>query len=436
VHSGPKTRAGSWPDFRFDDLRMRRAAYALYKWKPALFARTLSIDHLLVGGVERKAAATHARLLNSPKLPSTPISDSAYAQLLNDHCERGDTIFHPDLFAATAYWKHALACIRQYGHYCSHTDLAGVTEKARRFIGMFKGTQLDSANPHESRAGSLVEVRRIAHSRCFEILDGHHRLAIAWKNGQTHFRCAVLPTEPSLTPMQMMVMDSLWMFGKRRLLQPLPCPELREWPVVQHCDDLMRLIDGWLRKHGVGSGTFLDIGCGYGWFLAEMRKRGYRVRGIERDAAIGTIGVAAYGLRDHIQFGDASVVLGELDEPHDVVCCLGLMHDARYDQDSISMAILLRELDRLTKHVLFIDVEACRKARNQPWRLPFGEALNRLTSFEHIDVLGTDGDQGQNRQILACYRDHAPAVRSEGVPTDDSPSIDNGRNLQRADLHM
>ena len=436
MHSGHNARAQYWPDVRVDDLRMRRAAYALYKWKPALFARTISIDRLLVGGVERKSAATHARLLNSPRLPSTPISDSACAKLLNDYCARGDAILHPDLFTATAYWQHALACIRQYGHYCSHTDLAGVTEKARRFIEMFEGIRLDSANPHESRAGSLVEVRRIAHSRCFEILDGHHRLAIAWKKGQTHFRCAVLPTEPSLTPMQIMVMDSLWMFGKRRLLQPLPCPELRDWPVIRRCDDRMRIIDGWLREHAVAPGTFLDVGCGYGWFLAEMRKRGYRVRGIERDAAVGTIGVGAYGLRDQIQFGDASVLLGEMDEPHDVVCCLGLMHDAHYDHAPISLTILLRELDRLAKHVLFIDGNICRNARMQPRPSPVVEALRQQTSFQYFDVLGADGDRRQHRQIVACYRDRADSVRSEGVPTDDSPSIDYGRNLQRADLHM
>jgi SAM-dependent methyltransferase len=236
--------------------------------------------------------------------------------------------------------------------------------------------------------------------------------------------------------MQMMVMDSLWMFGKRRLLQPLPFPELSEWPVIRRCDDRMRLIDGWLKEHAVGPGTFLDVGCGYGWFLAEMRKRGYRVSGIERDAAVGTIGVTAYGLRDHIQFGDASVVLGELDEPHDVVCCLGLVHDPHYDQDSISLATLLRELDRLTKRVLFIDGGPCRKARNSPTRSAFAEALGRLTSFVHVEVVGADRDQRQHRLIFACYRDHSPVVRSIGVPDDDSPSIDNRRDLQRADLHL
>lgn len=393
------------PDFRSDDLRVRRAAYLLYKLRPALFAKTIPIENLLVGGVERKSAATHARLLDSPTLPSTRIADSAYTQLLTDYGERGDAILLPQFFTSTTYWKHALECIRHYGQYCSHTDLGGVTAKARRFIEMFNGIQVSSDNLHESRAGSLAEVRRIAHSRCYEIVDGHHRLAIAWKKGQTFCRCAVLPTEPSLTPLQMMVMDSLWMFGKRRLLQPLPFPELRDWPVIRRCDDRMRMMDAWFTRHGVGAGTFLDVGCGYGWFLAEMCKRAYQVTGIERDAAVASIGAVAYGLKHQIKIGDAATILGDLDERYDAVCCLGVLDEPNWNTNGVPPVTMLRDLDRMTKHVLFLDTGPCEGWRNPPPHLAATEAwLRENTSFMHIDVLGADCDQGHYRQLFACYR--------------------------------
>lgn len=392
------------PDFCTDDLRTRRAAYALYKLRPALFAKTIPIKDLLVGGVERKSAATHARLIGKPALPSTRIADSPYAQLLIDYSARGDVILLPQFFTSTAYWQHALDCIRHYGQYCSHTDLPGVTAKASRFIAMFNGTRVTSNNPHETPAGSPVEVRHIAHSHCYETVDGHHRLAIAWKSGQTLCRCTVLPTEPALTPVQMMVMDSLWMFGKRRLLQPLPFPELSDWPVARRCDDRMRMIDAWITGHGMNAGTFLDVGCGYGWFLAEMRKRGYQVTGIERDSAIVDIGILAYGLRNQIRIGDAAIILGEFDEPYDAVCCLGVLDAVNPVTNSLPSANILRSLDRLTKHVLFLDTGPYG-SRNSPSQLPAIEALLREnSSFIHIDVLGADCDRGHYRQLLACYR--------------------------------
>jgi 2-polyprenyl-3-methyl-5-hydroxy-6-metoxy-1,4-benzoquinol methylase len=41
-------------------------------------------------------------------------------------------------------------------------------------------------------------------------------------------------------------------------------------------------VAGWARRLGRGGGRVLEVGCGHGWMLNALRRRGWRVAGIER----------------------------------------------------------------------------------------------------------------------------------------------------------
>jgi SAM-dependent methyltransferase len=391
-----------------EDLHFRRLAYAVYRVKPGLFVQKLRLGKLLVGGLNRRSAATHARLTGDLRRPSTAIADSAYVQFLKTYRQIGDAIFQPDQFAATSYVSQALQGVELYGRYCSHVDADGITQKARRFARMLDGEYLSAHDKHESRAGA-AEVRRIKFSDCYEVVDGHHRLALAVMRGLDKYPCSILPTEGALTPLQQLVMDSVWMFGKRRLCQPISAPELQGWPVERRCVDRLEMITAWLARRGISSGSFLDLGSSYGWFISEMSKRGFQALGIERDAAVATVGQLAYGIEQSANTVlDACTFLPSFRRQYDVVCCLSILHHFLLGDESIPAAEFIKFVDSITKSVLFLDTEECPEGRvDHPlngWNSQFILTwLRDHTSFSSIEILGVDRDR-HGRRLFVCSR--------------------------------
>jgi 2-polyprenyl-3-methyl-5-hydroxy-6-metoxy-1,4-benzoquinol methylase len=395
---------------------IRRVAYGLYRSCPNLFVRKLKLSKLLVGGVNRYSAATHARLTGDLRRPSTPVAASAHAEFLRAYREIGDAIFQPEQFAATSYYKWALECIELYGRYFSHTDAQDIVHKAKSFARMFDGERSGTHDRHESREGAAVEVRRIKFSDCHEIVDGHHRLSIAVVRGLDEYPCCILPTEGALTPMQELVMDCEWMFGKRSLFQPISAPELESWSVVRKCTDRLEMMLAWLARNGISSGSFLDIGSSYGWFVSEMSKRGFQAIGIDRDAALCTVGHLAYGIEQSANVvADATTFLRSCTRQYDVVCCLSILHHFVLGAETISAAEFIQLVDKITASVLFLETGECHerglKRSLGGWSADYIRGwLRDHTSFSTIEILGTDGDsdgplQGRHsRHLFACSR--------------------------------
>jgi SAM-dependent methyltransferase len=402
--------------FLQNDVDIRRGAYGLYRLCPDLFTRKLKLDQLLVGGANRYSAATHARLTGDLRRPSTPIAASAHAELLRAYRKIGDAIFRPEQFELTAYYKWARECMKLYGRYFSHTAPQDIVHKARSFARMFEGGRSSVQDRHESRAGAAVEVRRVKFSDCYEIVDGHHRLSLAVVQGLHHYPCSILPTEGALTPMQELVMDCEWMFGKRSLCQPISAPELERWRAQRKCTDRLQMILTWLARNSISSGCFLDIGSSYGWFVAEMSKRGFQSLGIDRDAAVCRVGQLAYGIdRSANIVEDAATFLASQPRRYDVVCCLSVLHHFVLGDEAISAAEFIKLVDKVTGSVLFLDTGECHE-RDFSRSLDGWSAdnirswLQDHTTFSTIEILGADGDgegtlQGRyGRHLFACSR--------------------------------
>lgn len=371
-----------------------------------------------MGGENGCPGAEYARLSNDPLRTSTPVQCSPHFALLREYVAVGPPLFDEERFAKTSYGLNALRCIELQGHYFGATSIGDVLDRARRVCAAAGGGRWEPLAEAETAAGEPVMVRRIAYSDCYEVLDGHHRLALAALRGATRYPCAIVPVERSLTEMQRMVMHSSGMPGKSILYQPISCPEFRHWIVMRECADRLQMMAAYLTSKRVLAGSYLDICCSYGWFVDEMRKRGYEAFGVNENGAAVAVGRIAYGLPP-----SAIEVAGAVDflstpRQYDVVSCFGVLHRFLRGQGSISAVDLIKLVDRSTGSILFIDAgedhERRFKRSMASWdRSRIAAWLREHTSFNLIESLGTDrASEGKyrdqfGRYLFACTRSEA-----------------------------
>jgi 2-polyprenyl-3-methyl-5-hydroxy-6-metoxy-1,4-benzoquinol methylase len=94
-----------------------------------------------------------------------------------------------------------------------------------------------------------------------------------------------------------------------------------------------------LKKHGIASGTILDIGTGYGFWSDYLQKQGFRVKGVEI-----TKNVAAYA-RERYQLDvlNSSIEDYQSDEKFDAICMFDVLeHLERPDQILFKLKSMLK----------------------------------------------------------------------------------------------
>jgi SAM-dependent methyltransferase len=205
-----------------------------------------------------------------------------------------------------------------------------------------------------------------------------------------------------------------WLRGSSELYQPVPLPEVVDWPLVRRCDDRLAMMTSFL---GDATGmSYLDVASFFGWFVARMRERGYRAFGVELDPLAVEFGNLVYALPDHaVAVGD---VVDYLEGPRafDVISCFSLMHHFALGRGSVSAEELLDLIDRACERVLFFDTGQATErwfADLLPdWTPEFiGKWLLANSTFTRVHALGTDQDGvgryagNYGRTLFACTRD-------------------------------
>ncbi len=145
------------------------------------------MDKLLRGGEGGLSASHFSRLANNPLLPSTPLSSSPQVRILEAFETHGEALFEPEVLEKTDYYRNAHLVIDTLGRYFDARSPEEIQDLARRFIDVYLEKDLSGLAHQEgqSKPGSPPVVRPIKNSDCFEIVDGHHRLAIAHMKGDT-----------------------------------------------------------------------------------------------------------------------------------------------------------------------------------------------------------------------------------------------------------
>ncbi len=365
-----------------------------------------------------------SRIIGQPLLPSTPIERWPHTGLLQEHRRIGDRILDPELFFKTDYAKLGMLCIDVTGQYFNAKTPDALIGVAKDFLVRSYGNASPLQSPNNlgeghSRPGEPVLVRPISLSDCFQVVDGHHRLAIEWSQGN-HKALVASCGKPVMTPLQEMIRDSTWSRGSLELYQPVESPELeKEWILVRRCKDRLNKMLQFLDSHGFSQGdahTYLDVASNYGWFVAKMSEHGYRSHGVERDPMACRLASLLNGLKPEQVFQSEAVrFLSSTPQKYDIVSCLSLLHHFALGLNAIDASELLRLLDSATQHVLFIDMgqshEAWFKNTLPEWDADFIEKWIRETStFKHIVRLGPDHDNvfpfadNYGRELFACFR--------------------------------
>jgi 2-polyprenyl-3-methyl-5-hydroxy-6-metoxy-1,4-benzoquinol methylase len=401
----------------FRSYCLGRQLARLPKKYPRLFLKEIELGKLLMGGENGYSSASFARITGDLLRPSRAIAESPHVQLLKEYRASGEDLFLPERFEATSYYNNAARCIELYGHYFDAQDVNDIVKRARKFCRMFDDKMSDKDEAGAGGTSSPVIVRRIAFSDCYEIVDGQHRLAAASMRGVRRYECLVPPSAPAFTPIQQMILDSNWTMGRHEVYQPIAKPELATWPAVRKCTDRLAMMAKWLAAKGIRSGSYLDICCSYGWFVAEMRRRGFQAFGVDRDTAAISVGRLAYGLDASAnQITDIITFLDQQKRQYDIVSCFSVLHHFVRGSMRCSAAEFMRKVDAATGTVLFLDTGECHeewfKEILAGWDAEFIQQwLKDHTSFSRVEILGTDADnvcpyeKQYQRHLFSCSRE-------------------------------
>ncbi len=378
----------------------------------------VEIDRFLLGGENGMSAAEYARAVDDLMRPSTPIAEWPHVRLLQAYATCGESVLLPDAFRDTPYSRNAHRCVQATGHYFGATTDEEIRQVATDFVHRYAGGAAATLRPSQSRADDPIRVRPVRRSRYFEVVDGHHRLAAAFVEGQTVATVAV-ERRQVWTPLQALLREMSWLEGKLELYQPLDAPELAEgWTQVRKCYDRMGKMRAFLDERSLleQAGSYLDVASCYGWFVAQMQDLGFDAHGMERDPLGAVLAEQVYGVRPgRIAVGDCAELLPASESTFDVVSCFSLLHHFVLGRGSCSAERLIELIDRTTGRVLFFDTgqgtEAWFRSTLPDWDADHVERwLGEHTSFDEIVRLGPDEDavapfeDNYGRMLFACVR--------------------------------
>lgn len=374
--------------------------------------------NILMGGENGDSAEEFALKSGEILRPSQRIKHSPHIDFLKKYILIGDDIFKEEIFMHTLYCRNAMCCIEIYGNYFSHTTVSGVIKRAKHFISMYKNEgPVEKIAPQETPAGQPILLRKISMSDCYELIDGHHRCAIAMIRGQTTLACHIQDTTPVLTPIQKKVLLSSWTDNEPILYQPINLPEFSSWPTVRKCDDRLSMMLKYLESFPIKLHTYADLGCSYGWFVKKIHEKGYHATGIDRDINATDVGCSVYNInKNHIIIDSVENYASNTQKKYDFVSCFSVLHHFITGRSgTVSGADLIQKIDQMTNHVLFFDMgeehEDWFKLSLKGWNADFIKSwLLENTTFDTVEILGKDNDSigvytnQYGRHLFACSR--------------------------------
>lgn len=404
------------------DHPITRAYRSVQQMAAGIQTRMVPIDRLLCGGEQGMDGRQLALHTGDKRRTSTPICQSPHSKFLTQYQRMGEALLEPEALEQTDFYRNAALCMRTFGSYFDLHNEADILLLARNLIARFENRPYDHIDG-KSRSFSLqglpVTVRPIRYSNCYQVVDGHHRLAIACAQGKKDHRVRVIGP-PQLTCLQQLLLDVSWNLNKRDLYQPVCSPELGDqWQLVRRCSDRLDMMKRFLAEHDLlppQTRTYLDIACNYGWFVKEMGELGYEVQGLEMDWAARQIGIHFYGLHeDQITRGEVVRFFRSNPPKRDVVSCFSLLHHFVLGLGAVGPQEIMHWLDQITDQVLFLDMGEEKEAWFHqslagwnPTTIP--DWILKNSTFKQVIPLGMDQDRVRpfedcyGRTTFACMR--------------------------------
>ena len=393
----------------------------------------VKIENLLRGGENGIRAFKYAEITTDFLRPSTPVSEGPHIKLLKQYIDIKDDIFNSEVFVNTPFYKNALQAISLCGGYF-YNEPSNIIDTAKRFIKRHNNENIStiSRHPGQSPNESPILVRKIKYSSYYEVIDGNHRIALAYIQGKSHIEVTLIDEDEVYTPLQQLLLDVMWIDKRKWLYQPVHAPELKEsWMLIRKSTDRLVKMNSFLKEKELlppDSKSYLDIGSNYGWFVSKMAQTGFESYGLEQDYIASSVGTHMYGLKqEQIVNREMVSYLKVTSDTFDVVSFLSVLHHFElsrggnsvylhsYGQDKIAAKNVIKLVDSITNKVLFFETgqshEKAFSGRLSKWTDDFIiNWLKENTTFKHIINLGKDEDnippfEGYyGRTLFACIR--------------------------------
>jgi hypothetical protein len=212
-------------------------------------------------------------------------------------------------------------------------------------------------------------------------------------------------------------LSSTWIYDFE-YYQPLNKEELNSWRVIRKCIDRADMMFKYLEKEKIylTKSTYADMPCSYGFFLKCYKDKGAKVTGVDIDRSSIRVGEIVYGLKDdEIVYSDVIFFLRNSTTQYDIVSCLSFMHHLVMGSINYPYMSLLKDLDRITNKVLFIDTgqshEEQYKDKLNSWDDAYIiELIKNNTNFKRVIPLGKDNDNiakqknDNGRTLFVCVK--------------------------------
>ena len=390
---------------------------------------------LLVGSQAGKPLEAWIERTGEHARASVPLVASPYVDLLKRVREDPRRIDDDGFLRGTGYYRMARHCMEHTGKWFGAKQEPGLLERMRAFARMLPelagsgGPEMASlgGEPMVGRTarGEPVRVYALRDSGCHEIVDGHHRAALAAISGLASLPATVLGEKWSY--LQRLVLQGVQTRGRKELYQPVTAPEFDgTWKLVRRCADRFAMMERFLRERGIeGKGrSSLDLASSYGWFVKAFSELGFDAHGVERDAIAVRVGLAAYRLDPAaIEIASIERFLADPGRRYDVVLFLSILHHFVIGRESTRVLRrrgdgaareLFAQVDHACGRVLFFDTgeehETWMADKLPGWSPDFIEGwLRRHGTFDEIVRLGVDRDVetfpgNYARTLFACVR--------------------------------
>ncbi len=400
-------------------------SYGYPKKQSSLHTETIDLRRTFAYGEAGVEAKMWAEITGDLPRASMLLADSPHVKFLEQYREIGEKIFLKRHFKESPYFINAAQCVKIAGHYFGQRTFEGIAGQARAFISLYermlKGDLSEVRYPFSeghSAPQSLPVVRETWTPNTFQVDDGMHRFAIRWMLGHRRTKAKILPPKMP-TALQYLAAKVGRVQARRGLYQPIDGPEFdSSWKCHRHCHDRLEKMLGFLStgNYNVADLSVVDLGCSYGWFVAEFLKRGADAIGVDINHAALKIGQIAYGVPAG-QFVKSNLLnfLDRRGQTYDVVLLLSVLHHFALRPDFGSPEEILKRADAATGAMLFIDTGQAHEERYRytlpQWNHDFiVNFVKQHTSFDRVIPLGIDSDgvgllkRNFGRMLFACVR--------------------------------
>lgn len=382
--------------------------------------KPIRVDACLRGRENGLSVAALARITGDYRRGSSPISEWPQVKLLRQYDSIGEQIWQPEVFEQTDYYRNGAFHIELLGNYFDAFVPGEIQWGARRFVNAYRGLNGNHLPPeipdYERDPYEYIAVHPVQDSAYYQVIEGHHRLAIAYMKGIQEVRGLILDP-PVTTPLQDLLHDDLTL-RERRIFQPLDAPEVSNWVLARRCPDRLAKMTRFLEAEGLmpaEAKSYLDVACRYGWFVSEMQKAGFRAEGVERDPEAISVGNAMYDLQPgQVHRADAVSFLTNLKDRYDVTSCFGVAHHYLMHRLNVSAEEFLELLDLATRRVLFFDMgqghedlgemlDGWDADRIHSW-LEANTTFSRIVRLGEVKDAIPPSNHNFGRMLFACLR--------------------------------